>query len=462
FLMNRFPLAGPDGEPLLGSISLDVTERQEAEGRIRDLARELESANRLKDQFLSNLSHELRTPITSIRLWTEVLQSAPEDVSAVREAADMIHHSALAQSRLIEDLLDITRVIAGKLKVEPAPISLGDVVRATLDLLAPMAAEREVRVEAAVPPGRQPVLGDARRLQQVAWNLVTNAIKFSKPGSAVRVSVEPDAGGHGGGNGHAAAGGWRLTVADDGMGIPPDLLPKLFERFRQQDSSKTRAEGGLGIGLSIVKYLVEAHGGDVSADSPGEGLGATFAVRLPATAEPLPEPQAEPSVSAPAAAAASPAATAAAATGVVAVGHELDGVRVLLVEDNADSRNGLSLLLRKSGATVYPAETADAAAAVSAEVDVLLSDIGLPERDGCDLVRELRGRPGWADKPAIAISAYALPEDRDRALRSGFDAFVVKPIDPDALLTMIVEWMEKKRGAAATDGPREAPDHAGV
>jgi signal transduction histidine kinase/ActR/RegA family two-component response regulator len=441
YLIHRFPLRGPDGQPLLGGVAFDVTERTNAEARIRDLARELEAANRQKDQFLSNLSHELRTPVTAIRLWVDVLKSsaARGDLPSVQEAAGMIENSAVSQTQLIDDLLDVTRIIGGKLTLERGRMDLAAVVRQTAALLGPMADEREVAVDAAAVAGPAPVVGDARRVQQVVWNLLTNAIKFSRARGRVRASLARD------------GDEWVLAVADNGVGIPPDLLPKLFERFRQADTSRTRAEGGLGIGLSLVKHMVEAHGGSVAAESGGAGAGSTFVVRLPvaqgAAAAAGVGDRAGGGAAGRAAQGPPVAVVAAPATAPLA------GRRVLLVEDNADSRTGMALLLGRAGATVKSADDVDSALSAGDEFDVLLSDIGLPDRDGCELIAELRRRPRWHGRPALAISAYALPEDRKRALAAGFDEFVVKPVDPDALIATVVERLraEDDRQAVAVD-----------
>ncbi|CAA9440451.1 MAG: hypothetical protein AVDCRST_MAG64-4119 [uncultured Phycisphaerae bacterium] len=431
FLVHRFPLRGPAGEPLVGGIALDVTERTEAEARIRQLARQLEDASRMKDQFLSNLSHELRTPITAIRLWTEVLRDPdPGDMETIREAVGMIRHSAVTQSLLIEDLLDVTRIIGGRLTVDQRPMSLADVVRHTVELLEPMAQEREATVRTALPTTaaggveRCPMLGDARRVQQVVWNLLTNAIKFSGPRGEVDCRLARD------------ADEWVLTVSDHGVGIRPDQLAHVFDRFRQTESTRVRPEGGVGIGLSIVKHLVEAHGGTVSAHSEGENRGAKFAVRFPAANEAAARPADDTPL-----AGLEPAAAPAT--------QPLFGRRVLLVEDSADSRTGMTLLLGKAGAKVTAVDSAEPALSAGDGFDMLLSDIGLPDQDGCELVTQIRRRPEWRGRPAIAISAYALPEDKARALAAGFDDFVVKPVDPDKLIELMAEWFAKPRPVAA-------------
>jgi signal transduction histidine kinase len=419
YLIHRFPLRGPRTERWLGAIALDVTERHNAEGRIRELARELEAAGRLKDQFLSNLSHELRTPITAIRLWVDVLKGAgPDDLQTVRDAAEMISESVASQTRLIEDLLDVTRILAGKLKIELRPTALDSELRRAVVLLEPVARERGVALELIRPPRPARILGDAKRLQQVVWNLLSNAIKFSNPGGTIRVSLEPK------------DSQWMLQIADNGIGISAELLPHLFERFRQADTSRSRSEGGVGIGLSLVKYLVEAQGGSVTAASDGEGKGSLFTVLLPEISDASVE--AEPSTTAPAPA--SPVTP-----------QALAGKTILLVEDNADSRTGLMLLLRRSGATVQAVENVEQALAAEGAFDALLSDIGLPGRDGCELIAELRERPQWKQIPALAISAYAMPEDRERAMTVGFDDFLVKPVEPEELIAKTAEWITRGR-----------------
>lgn len=412
YLVHRFPMSSPNGERWVAGLALDVTERQIAEDRIREMARELEKASRMKDQFLANLSHELRTPITAIRLWTEVLRDPkPDDLETVREAAAMIHHSAITQTLLIEDLLDITRIIGGRLKVEFRPVALRDVIRKTAELLQPMADEHhvEVRLDLQDDGAQCRMLGDSRRVQQVFWNLLNNAIKFSKPGQTVDCTLR------------RSGDEWVLRVADRGCGMTPAMLEHVFERFRQPADGKT---AGIGIGLSIVKHLVEAHGGSVLAESDGEGRGATFTVRFPLAEDAMlrPDPEAaapQPRLSPPSNGDGS---------------SELRGLRILLVEDDPDTRTALTRILERYGAAVTAVESAEAALSIDTDLDLLLSDIGLPDIDGYELVRRLRQRPGWANRPAIACSAYALPEDRTRALDAGYDEFLTKPIDAEELL----------------------------
>lgn len=421
YLVHRFPLTSPEGKTWVAGLAVDITERQTAEDRIREMARELEQASRMKDQFLANLSHELRTPITAIRLWTEVLRDpSPDDMATIREAALMIQHSALTQTLLIEDLLDITRIIGGRLKVQFEPMRLNDVVRKTVELLLPMAEEHRVKMVVNLDAsGPCPMLGDARRVQQVVWNLLTNAIKFSEPDGEVTCTVSGD------------GDDWLLTVVDHGKGIPSQNLPHVFDRFRQNEQGRRSSDAGIGIGLSIVKHLVEAHGGSVTARSEGPGRGATFTARFPAASN-LAAAN-EPDPGSPEEEAASPPKNGNAGAPVA----PLEGVRILLVEDDTDSRTAMTLLLGRAGAVVTAVDSAEAALALHDNFDLLLSDIGLPDRDGYQLIRELRSRSAWQGRPAIACSAYALPEDRTRALEAGFDRFMTKPIEPEDLIQSI-------------------------
>jgi len=434
YLVHRFPLTGPQGEPWVAGLGIDITERQQAEERIRELARELAKASRMKDQFLTNLSHELRTPVTAIRLWAEVLKDpSPTDMETIREAATMIQHSAQTQSLLIEDLLDVTRIIGGQLRVEMLSVRLDEVIHKTLELLLPMANEHEVRFELEIveqPPCK--MLGDARRVQQVIWNLLTNAVKFSEPGGAVRCRLVRD------------AGEWVITVSDEGRGIAREHLTHVFERFRPLEMNQKRIEGGIGIGLSIVKHLVEAHGGVVRADSPGLGHGATFTVRFPTA------PQSD---------AADRAIDTLPPPLVPSREMPLNGRRVLVVEDDADSRSAMTTLFRRSGAEVVAVDSSEAALALEGRFDVLVSDIGLPGRDGCALVRELRERPEWQEALAIACSAYALPEDRSRALDHGFDEFVTKPVESADLIELMTDRLaERQKGKSTVSAVPVSPN----
>jgi PAS domain S-box-containing protein len=393
----------------------DISDRKRAEAerdqlleRERAARLEAEAANRLKDEFLATLSHELRTPLNAIVGWAAVLRGMALDLE-LRRAVETIDRNARAQSQLIEDILDVSRIVTGKLQIAVAPVDLVAVLGAALDSLRPTAAAKQIRVEVDLDPALPPVAGDARRLQQVVWNLLTNSVKFTPSGGTVTVSaarVGPQV---------------RLQIRDTGAGIAPEFLPHVFERFRQADASTTRAHTGLGLGLAIVRHLVELHGGTVEAESAGPGQGATFRVWLPA--RPFP----------PAPAAGEPLA--------VAEPVRLPGVRALVVDDDPDTLSLLVTVLRGSGAETFAAGTAAAALEtfLAARPDVLVTDIGLPGQDGFSLLAAIRGLPADAggEVPALALTAYARAEDRERALRSGFQLHLPKPVSPDALLAAI-------------------------
>jgi len=379
-----------------------------------------EAANRAKDEFLSVLSHELRTPLTPILAWTRMLRRAGLEPEVVQRALDAIERSTKSQAHLVEDLLDVSRIVSGKLHVDLRPVEFPEVIEAAVDSVRSAADARRIRLQVLLDPQAGVVLGDPQRLQQVVWNLLSNAIKFSPASGRVEVRLE------------AADSHVELKVSDAGQGIPAEFLPHIFERFRQADSSTTRAHGGLGVGLAIVHHLVEQHGGTVRAESPGPGQGSTFTVRLPVTAERWHRSAVEP------------------AHGSSTGDHpSLQGLRVLLVEDDRDTAEVLESLVTASGAKATTASSVAEALDVLARqrVDVLVSDIGLPGDDGYALIHRLREREHqqWG-LPAIALSAYARPEDRDRALASGFQAHVAKPVDPGELLAVIARLAQPAEG----------------
>ncbi|HUE29582.1 MAG TPA: GAF domain-containing protein, partial [Verrucomicrobiae bacterium] len=378
------------------------------------LYREAQETSRLKDEFLATLSHELRTPLTSVLAWMWMLRRGRLDAPAVERARDTMEKSIRSLLRIIDDLLDVSRAIRGQLRLEVRPIGLVPVIQAAIDAVRPAASARDIRLRTTIDSDAGLVQGDASRLQQVIWNLLTNAIKFTPPGGRVDVRLE---------RGDSAA---LVTVSDSGPGIPPEFLPHAFERFRQADASPTRAQGGLGLGLDIVRHLIELHGGTVKVESPGEMGGATFTVTLP-----FHEPERATGEQADAQAA--PARSELA----VAPASALDGVRVLIVDDEADTREVLSVLLSGTGAEVRTsASAADALVALGRWLpDVLLVDIAMPGEDGFALLSKLRAltpnRGG--DIPALALTAYAHPHDRERALTAGFHDYVAKPFEPPAL-----------------------------
>jgi signal transduction histidine kinase/DNA-binding response OmpR family regulator len=402
-------------------------------------------ANRIKDEFLATLSHELRTPLNAILGWTQLLRLDPSALAGdALHGVEVIERNAKAQTKLIEDLLDVSRITTGKLRLTMKSISLTAIAKAALDVVRPAADAKSIRLEADLSDDADAIQGDADRLQQVIWNLLSNAVKFTPQHGHVRLSsrlVQESASENGNGHGkHRHDPRIELRVQDDGPGISPDFLPYVFDRFRQADSSSTRSHGGLGIGLTVVRHVVELHGGEVRAESPGEGRGAIFIVRLPR----------DPAASAASAAAAAP--QAGLATTARHRGHRgastasangdpsrrLLGVHALIVDDDPDARDMISRVLGMAGARVTQAGSAQEALEqfVRARPDVVISDIAMPDQDGYDLVRQVRQLPAemGGQTPAIALTAYARDEDRLRALSAGFQMHVVKPVEPPDII----------------------------
>ena len=407
----------------IGSVT-DISDRKQAEvereallARESAARREAEEANQLKDEFLATVSHELRTPLTAILGWVQLLRTGHLAESRRERALETMERNARAQGQLIEDLLDVSRIMSGKLKLDVEPVDLSIVVQQALDSVRPAADARGVHVQATVDTSSS-VMGDARRLQQVVWNLISNAVKFTPKKGRVRLVVE------------RRESLVELTVADTGQGISAGFLPHVFERFRQADSGSTRKTGGLGLGLSIVRHIVEMHGGTVTAASEGEGQGACFTVRLPL------------SVTQPRDAMARPPPRRPAAPGSEQVRpSELKGVRVLVVDDEEDARELLRTLLEDSGASVLTAGSAEDGLQVlrAEQPDVLVSDIGMPGTDGYGFIERVRALPQEQGGriPAVAITAYARSEDRTRVLRAGFQSHVPKPVEPVELLAVL-------------------------
>jgi signal transduction histidine kinase/CheY-like chemotaxis protein len=382
--------------------------------REREARTVAEDACRLKDDFLATVSHELRTPLTSILGWSNLLRSGSLDEDSVVKAFDVIERNAQNQKRLIDDLLDVSRIIGGKLILDTREIELARIIEDAIEVVRPAAAAKGIRVVSAFDPEVWTVSGDAGRLRQVVWNLLSNAVKFTAEGGRVEVRLERD--------GSCA----RVAVSDTGKGIAPDFLPHVFERFRQADAKTTRAFDGLGLGLAIVRHLVEAHGGTVRAESPGEGLGTTFSIYLPLLAVRASVPACTDTVELGAAARAS---------------ESLRGVRVLAVDDNPDTRELVETVLSRGGAEVRSSASAAEALAVLREwrPDVLLSDIGMPHEDGYELIRRVRALDAsrGGDVPAAALTAYARHEDRKLTLAAGFQMHMVKPVNPAELIAAV-------------------------
>ncbi len=454
------------------SLVLDVTARKRAEeeraallDRERDLRKQAEEGDRLKDEFLATLSHELRTPLTSILGWATLIRNGELDrAENLDRAFEIIERNARSQARLIDDLLDVSRIITGNLQLDLHPINLSPIVDTAIDALRPAASAKGIEIQTELDPESCLVSGDPNRLRQVIWNLLMNAIKFTPRGGRVNLRLEcfaepckPEAA--------SSSPFVRLVVSDNGEGISPDFLPYVFHRFRQEEGSISRKAGGLGLGLAVVRHLVELHGGSVSAESAGHGLGSTFTVDLPLAVD-----RREASRSTDAnvkegkrferrntdknghnsvAVGATPAAASApAAKGPV---RSLTNVRVLLVEDDDDSRQLLSLVLQRYGAEVVAAASAAEAldAYVQRRPDVVISDIGMAEEDGYAFLRKLRLLPVQPSllseaasssvfaTPAIALTGYATNKDRERAIAAGYQLHLAKPIEPDELVAAI-------------------------
>jgi PAS domain S-box-containing protein len=400
------------GPSLVLEINRDITQRRRAEQERERLYGEAERANRVKDEFLSTLSHELRTPLNAILGWSHMLLAGALDGEQQQHALRTIARNAEAQARLVDDVLDVSRIISGKLRLDLRPVDLETVIRAALETVRPAAEAKGIEVRTSFTY-RPLVLGDADRLQQVAWNLLSNAVKFTPRHGRVEVGVE------------ARESHIDITVADTGMGIGADFLPHLFERFTQRDSSTARSHAGLGLGLAIVRHLVELHGGTVAAESSGEGRGAVFTVALPV--RPLVADGAEVGPHA--------AEGRVASSGLTA--PSLRGVRVLVVDDEPDARELLSSVLGQFGAQVRTAASAREGLRLVREwcPDVLLADIGMPVEDGYMLIKQVRSLPasGGGQTPAVALTAYGRPEDRLRALSAGYQRHVPKPAKPNEL-----------------------------
>ncbi len=419
----------PTVPPVFTGFVRDVTDRVNAERERLALLdaelaarREAEAANRAKDEFLATLSHELRTPLNAIVGWTRMLLDGMLDEQSTRRALTIVDRNAHAQAQLVTDLLDVSRIITGKLSLNLRPLDLGSVIGAALDTVRPAAEAKQIRITSKLSSAARLTTGDFQRLQQVVWNLLSNAIKFTPEGGVVDVQLLE----HG-------PGKLRLKVTDSGIGIAPEFLPHVFDRFRQADGSSTRQHGGLGLGLAIVRHLVEQHGGTVFAESGGAGTGATFIVELPQSADHssyiLPT-----AVSVPRRRSSD--------------GQPLAGCQVVVLEDEADAGKLVEAILTRSGAAVRQAESVDGALKLLKErsADVVLADVGLPGKDGYAFVHELRATEGDGRHTAVAaVTAYARPEDRKSLLSAGFDAHVSKPVEPRLLVDTVIDLWKKPR-----------------
>jgi PAS domain S-box-containing protein len=417
------PIKAPNGT-LLGIVVVfrDTTaerdaERQRAMALEREQAarRTAESLSRAKDEFVATVSHELRTPLNAIFGWVAMLKLGALDAPGQAKALDVIDRNISVQAQLIEDLLDMARVIRGTVRVEMIPVDLAAVIDAAVDVVKPAADARQVTLRVDATRGQAIVSGDPGRLQQIVWNLLSNSIKFSNTGDRVQVTLTTD--------GNDAI----LNVRDTGTGIDPTFLPHVFERFRQETSTLTREHAGLGLGLSLVRHLTELHGGSVHAESGGKTQGAAFTIRLPLVSAEKRQQLSGDSAENPAAPEMLP--------------NSLQHVHVLAVDDDADARELIAAVLRQAGARVTSAASVrEALAAIAAQIPtVVLTDIAMPHATGFDLVRELGASPLWRDVPVIALTAYARAEDRAQALALGFTAHLGKPFSPRALVALVAE-----------------------
>lgn len=441
----------------LVGVVMDITERKRGEDRTNELLQaeraargEAERTARIKDEFLATLSHELRTPLNAIIGWAHLLAQGGAEREPLEEGLRIITRNARTQAQMIDDLLDMSRIISGKVRLDVQVVHLADVVSAAIDTVTPSAEAKDIELDAILDPHAGDVHGDPNRLQQVIWNLLSNAIKFTPKGGSISVVLK------------RVTSHLELSVTDTGQGIASDFLPHVFERFRQADASTTRRYGGLGLGLSIVKQLVELHGGTITADSKGPLQGSCFEISLPIAAlrphRPGSEQRERPATPTPMA--------------YAAVDHEsapaIRGKRVLVVDDDRDARDVVTRLLSEFGATVIAADSA-ATGLASLEGDafaLVICDIGMPVQDGYDFIGSMRRLPpdkGGAT-PAIALTAFARPEDRRRALKAGYDMHLAKPVEPAELLA-VCETLTTRVGWGTTrtrsDGTLERPPRRG-
>jgi signal transduction histidine kinase len=411
--------------------------QKDAESALR---KEAEVASRMKDDFLAMMSHELRTPLNAMLGWATILKDDAKDAAKLKRGLDVIERNARAQTRLVNDLLDVSRIVSGKLRVNSKNMQLSTAIHAAAEVVRPAAEAKGVRLVVDLDADLGAMLGDSERLQQVAWNLLVNAIRFTPAEGRVTVTARRD--------GSAIT----MRVEDTGIGIPAEHLPHIFERFRQIDSSTTRAHGGLGLGLAIVRHLVEAHGGTVEAASDGLGRGSSFTLSLPIRAVDLSSAgagvNAEPRTGADAQGEIGTETQDEAAHASSPWREKLANVRALVVDDDRDSLDLLRIVLEDAGAKVTTARSAREALDIRGPFDIVISDIGMPEMDGYSLIRSLRSRSAGASVPAIALTAYARAEDADRAIRAGYQAHLTKPVDARTLVETAMTLVQVKPGTA--------------
>jgi PAS domain S-box-containing protein len=427
------PIRDADGTIVGASkVARDITERKRSQKERERLLAAAESANRMKDEFLATLSHELRTPLNAIVGWASILRSAKVDPSDMEEGLSAIERNSRAQAVIIDDLLDISRIISGNLRLDVQRLNLSEIIDTAIAAVLPAATAKDIRIHKMLDSLVGPLAGDPARLQQVIWNLLTNAVKFTPRSGNVHVLLERV-------NSHI-----EISVVDTGQGIKPEFLPNVFDRFRQADASTTRRHGGLGLGLAIARQLIEMHGGTIRAKSPGEGQGSTFTITLPITVVHSEPP--------------APAQVSPAEPGIedeTRWNGALTGVKVLVVDDELDARQLIRRVLVNCNAKVsLAASAAEAWAQIELDrPDVIVSDIGMPEEDGYELIRRVRASFTAKQIPAAALTAFARSDDRKRALLAGFQTHIAKPVDP-AELTAAIASLACRTGT--NDGHRGA------
>ncbi|HEX8142367.1 MAG TPA: ATP-binding protein [Pyrinomonadaceae bacterium] len=419
-----------EGRVVNECVFVHMRQRNQYEDELLHAKRVAEESTLAKDEFLAVVSHELRTPLTAILGWARMLKSGELSESDAARAIDIIERNAESQAQLIEDILDFSRIISGKLRLDVGPVELVSVIEAALDIVRPAADAKDIRLQSTLDPRAGPVSGDPERLQQVLWNLLSNSIKFTPKGGRVQIRLA------------RINSSVEITISDTGQGISADFLPYVFERFRQADHTTTRRHGGLGLGLGITKHLVELHGGTIRAESPGEGAGSTFTLRLPVMIVHNPEQFLS---------TATQEERARAGEDEMKDGERawLNGVRVLLVDDERDARDLLVTILKQSGAEVTAVSSVTEALEILplAKPDLLMSDIEMPNEDGYSLIRKVRALEGEKGEriPAIALTAHARSSDRLRALSAGYQMHIPKPVEPAELVVAIANLTSRRQ-----------------
>ena len=428
--LSAFAMRGESGEPICYVvIKRDITQGKQAETqgkqadedraellqRERAARADAEKANRLKDEFLATLSHELRTPLNAVIGWSRMLTSGRLDRESSKHALEVIERNAWAQKQIIEDILDVSRVITGKLQLTLSPVDLVAVVDSALDAVRPAMEAKEIQIETLIDASLRMVSGDADRLQQVVWNILANAAKFTPNGGRVEISVSQ------------TATHIQMRVKDSGPGIDPAFLPYVFERFRQADGSTTRTHGGLGLGLAIVRHLVELHGGTIGVENREDGPGTSFTIRLPMPSGELPAEML--------------AGANASFREAQSEQASLEGLQILIVDDERDTLDLVSMEMAQHGAKVTAVTNAEDAlkALEQGRFDVLISDIGMPRTDGYELMRQIRQQEAGKGSriPAVALTAYARVQDRMQAILAGYSTHIAKPVDANELVTVV-------------------------